>query len=59
VQDIKITCVYFPCVRPTTEYMITFNEVLSFIESIFKSNVQSAHIVGGDLNFECMGPFRA
>jgi len=34
--------------------MITFNEVLSFIENIVKSNVQSAHIVGGDLNFKCV-----
>jgi len=52
-QDIIITCVYFPCVTTSRDYIIASSAITSHIENILTNYADALHMVADDFNFVC------
>ena len=52
-KEIIITCVYFPCVTTSREYIIASSSITSYIEHVLTSYADALHLFAGDFNFAC------
>jgi len=53
VQDIIISCVYFPCYKSSNDYIIELSDSIAYLENVLNAYPNAQHIIAGDLNFEC------
>ena len=52
-RDIIITCVYFPCLTASRDYIIASSSITSHIDNVLANNADALHLVAGDFNFPC------
>ena len=50
-RDCIITCVYFPCLTVSKDYIVNSSEIISHIENILTQYSDCYHILAGDYNF--------
>ena len=54
-KDNIITCVYFPCITTSRDYIANASPVIAHIENILNNFADADHIIAGDFNFEFCG----